>query len=174
MTITTQINLSSTASGRATWRFRMTANCSETRGRWLSIATEIQQRATPIAILAFLRTGTQNAAAPDLILLRGGCLLLRETSSVTSSRWKPSSDDAECIGCRVPLPPLAAGSPAFAFCVAFQPESQEQQPITQSPQRDGMVTQSAIVGVRPRRMGALTPHKGTQNPEATHRKGDAL
>ena len=106
--------------------------------------------------------------------LRRGCLLLRQTSSVTSSRWKPSSDDAQCIGCRASLPPRAAGWPAFAFCVVFQPENQELRPITQSPQRDAMVTQSAIVGVPPRRMDALRPRDCTQNPEVKQRKGDAV
>jgi hypothetical protein len=151
MAITTQINLSITTSGLRTWRFRTTANCSGARGRWLSIATEIPQRTIHIGLPAFLRMGTQNTAAPDLILLRGGCLLLQETSSVTSSRWKPSSDDAQCIGCRATLASRAAGKPAFAFCVAFQPENQELRPITQPPQRDGIVTRSAIVGVPPRR-----------------------
>ena len=171
MAITTRINPSITASRRTTWLFRTTANCSGTRSRWLSIATEIPQRTINNRLSAFLRTDTQNAVEPDLILLRSGCLLLQDTSSVTSSRCKPSSDYAQYIGCRVTLPAQAAGRPAFAFCLTFQPESRELRPITQSPQQNAVFTQSSTVGVPPRRMDALTPRDCTQNPEATHRKG---
>jgi hypothetical protein len=125
------------------------------------------RRAKP---LCWMCERTQNAAATWLGLLCRSRLSLVRKSPLSRSCCAPFLEHAQWIGCRRPLSGSAAPRPTLDFCVAIERESRGLLPVTQPSQRNAVVTQSAIVGIRLRCMDLPTPIDATQNPETAQTK----